>query len=121
MLILAAAAALMAAAAVVIVALAFTLYAVMRDAAGWSPEASSAVVAAVAALIVAIPALGLMIKLATRKPEPTVIERLKAFVAERPVSAAAAAAAAGLFAVRSPKTMIALLLAMLEPKRRRRY
>ena len=121
MLLLAAAAAVMAAAGVLIVALAYTLYAVMRDAAGFSPEASSAVVALAAALVVTIPALVLAIRAGARKREPTLMERLKTFVTERPVSAAAAAAAAGLFAVKSPKTLIALLLAMVEPRSGRRY
>ena len=121
MLILAAAAAVIAAAGVLVVALAFTLYAVMRDVAGYSPAASSAVVALVAALIVVLPALVLAIKLGFGRRQRTPIERLKAFVTERPLSAAAAALAAGIFAVRSPKSLTAVLLALLEPRSGRRY
>jgi hypothetical protein len=121
MLLAAALAAVMAAAGVLVVALAFTLYAVMRDLAGFSPEASAATVALIAALIVTIPALVLAIKLGMGRREPTLVERLKTFVAQRPLSAAAAAVAAGVFAVRSPKTLLALLLALLEPRRGRRY
>jgi hypothetical protein len=119
---MAAAAAVMAAAFVLVIALAFALYAAMRDVAGMSPEAAAAVVALVAALLITIPALILAIKLATRRRrERTLVERVKGFVAERPLAAAAAALAAGVFAVRSPKAMVDVLLAVLEPRGGRRY
>lgn len=71
MLVLAAAAAVMAAAGVLVVALAFTLYAAMRDAVGLSPAGASAAVALAASLILLIPALVLAIKASARGREPT--------------------------------------------------
>jgi hypothetical protein len=117
----AAAGAALAAAGVVVVSLAFALYALMRDAVGLSAAAASAVVAGAVALILVIVFLVLAIKAASRPKEPAVVERLKTFVRERPIAAAAAALAAGVFAVRNPKAILPLVLTLLEPKSPRRH
>lgn len=85
-----------------------------------SPAGAAATVAGAAALLLVIVALALTIKLGTFKREPTLGEKAAAFVREKPVTAAAAALAAGIFAVRNPKTLMAVVLAMLEPKSGRR-
>ena len=121
LLLFAAAGAALAAAGVVVVSLAFALYALMRDAVGFSPAASSAVVAGAVALILVIVFLALAIKAAARPKEPPMVERLKTFVRERPIAAAGAALAAGVFAVRNPKAILPLVLTLLEPKSPRRH
>jgi hypothetical protein len=111
----AAAAAVAAASGVLVVALAFTLFAAVRDVAG--PAWGSASVAGAAALLLVIAAAVLALKAGVKKKkQATVPEKLAAFVRERPVVAGAAALAAGLFAARNPKMLMAVLLAFLEPK-----
>ncbi len=121
LLLFAAAGAALAAAGVVVVSLAFALYALMRDAAGFSAAASAAVVAGAVALIFLIVFGVLAIKAAAKPKEPPVVERLKTLVRERPIMAAGAALAAGVFAVRNPKMILPLVLAFLEPKPPRRH
>lgn len=121
LLIFAAAGAALAAGGVLVVALGYALYALMRDQADLSAAASAAVVAGAVALIFVIVAVSLAIRAGAKPKEPPVIERLKTFVRERPVTAAGAALAAGVFAVRNPKAILPVVLAFLEPKSGRRH
>ena len=115
--VIAAAAAVAAASGVCTVALAFTLYAVMRDVVGIGSAGAAASVAGAAALLILIVAVGLTIKVgAKKKPEPTTAERVAAFVKEKPVVAGAIALVAGIVAARNPKMLMGLLAAFLEPK-----
>ncbi len=118
LLISAAAAAVAAAAGVCVVALAFTLYALMRDVVG--PAGAAASVAGAAALLMLIAALIAVAKAGAFKKQPTLGEKAAAFVREKPVTAAAVALAVGVFAVRNPKALIPLILTFLEPKGGRR-
>lgn len=120
LLLFAAAGAALAAAGVLVVALAYALYALMRDTADLSAAAASAVVAGAVMLIFLIVAVALAIQAGARPKEQPLAERLMAFVRERPVTSAGAALAAGVFAVKNPKAFIPLLLAFLEPKSPRR-
>ena len=121
LLIFAAAGAALAAAGVLVVSLAYALFALMRDAAGLSAAGSAAVVAGAVALIFVIAAASLAIKAGAKPKEAPVVERLKTFVRERPVTAAGAALAAGVFAVRNPKAFFPLVLAFLEPRKPKRH
>jgi uncharacterized PurR-regulated membrane protein YhhQ (DUF165 family) len=121
LLLFAAAGAALAAAGVVVVSLAFALYALMRDVAGFSAAASSAIVAGAVALIFLIVFAILAIKAASKPKEPPMVEKLKTLVRERPIVAAGAALAAGVFAVKNPKAILPLILAFLEPKSPRRH
>jgi hypothetical protein len=121
LLLFAAAGAALAAAGVVVVSLAWALYALMRDVVGFGAAASSAIVAGAVALIFLIVFAILAIKAASRPKEPPIVERLKTLVRERPVMAAGAALAAGVFAVKNPKAILPLILAFLEPKSPRRH
>jgi len=121
LLLFAAAGAALAAAGVVVVSLAFALYALMRDAVGLGAAASSAVVAGTIALIFVIVFAVLAIKAASKPKEPPMVEKLKTLVRERPIMAAGAALAAGVFAVKNPKAILPLILAFLEPKSPRRH
>ena len=121
LLLFAAAGAALAAAGVVVVSLAYALYALMRDTAGLGAAASAAIVAGAIALIFVVIAAALAIKAGAKPKETPVVERLKAFVRERPVTAAGAALAAGVFAVRNPKVLLPIVLAFLEPKSPKRH
>ena len=121
LLLFAAAGAALAAAGVVVVSLAYALYALMRDTAGLGAAASAAIVAGAIALIFVGIAAALAIKAGAKPKEPPMVERLKAFVRERPVTAAGAALAAGVFAVRNPKVLLPIMLAFLEPKSPKRH
>ncbi len=121
LLIFAAAGATLAAGGVLIVSLAYALYALMRDAFEFSAAGSAAVVAAVVALIFVVVAVVLAAKAGAKPKEPPMVERLKSFVRERPVTAAGAALAAGVFAVRNPKAILPLVLAFLEPRNSKRH
>ena len=121
LLLFAAAGAALAAAGVVVVALAFALYALMRDSADLSAAAASAVVAGAVALIFLVVFLALVIKANARPKEAPMVERLKTIVRERPIMAAGAALAAGVFAVKNPKAILPRILAFLEPKTPRRH
>ena len=117
----AAAGAALAAAGVLVVALAFALYALMRDSANLSAAAAAAVVAGAVAAVFLILFAALAIKARSKPKEPPVVERLKTIVRERPIMAAGAALAAGVFAVKNPKAILPLILAFLEPKTPRRH
>ena len=121
LLIFAAAGATLAAGGVLIVSLAYALYALMRDAVGLSAAGSAAVVALAVALIFGTVAAVLAAKAGARPKEPPIVDRLKTFVRERPVTAAGAALAAGVFAVRNPKAIMPLVLAFLEPRKTKRH
>ena len=121
LLIFAAAGAALAAAGVLVVSLCWALYALMRDQADLSAAAASAVVAGAIALIFAIVAIVFAVKAGAKPKEPPIAERLKAFVRDRPVTAGAAALAAGLFAVKNPKALLPVLFALLEPKSGKRH
>ncbi len=121
LLIFAAAGATLAAGGVLIVSLAYALYALMRDAVGLSAAGSAAVVALAVAVIFGAVAAVLAAKAGARPKEPPIVDRLKAFVRERPVTAAGAALAAGVFAVRNPKAMLPLVMAFLEPRKTKRH
>ena len=121
LLLFAAAGAALAAAGVVVVSLAYALFALMRDAAGLSAAASAAVVAGAVALVFVIVFAVLAIKAAHKPKETPLVERLKTLVRERPIVAAGAALAAGVFAVKNPKAILPLILAFLEPKSPRRH
>jgi len=112
---LASATALATAAGVIVVALAYGLYALVRPAVG--PAGGAAVVAGAAALLIGL--LGLVMALAARRPrrrrEPeTMVDRFVEFVRDKPVTAIAAAIAAGLMAVRNPKYLGAAIRAFVE-------
>jgi len=121
LLIFAAGGAALAAAGVLVVSLAWALYALMRDQADLSAAASAAVVAGAIALIFVIVAIVFAIKASSKPKEPEVVERIKTLVRERPVMAAGAALAAGVFAVKNPKAILPLVLAFLEPRKPRRH
>ena len=121
LLIFAAAGAALAAAAVLVVSLCWALYALMRDSFDLSAAAAGAVVAGAIALIFVVVAVVFAIRAGARPKEPPIVERLKTFVRERPVTAAGAALAAGVFAVKNPKAFLPLILAFLEPKSPRRH
>jgi len=115
---IAAAAALAAAAAVAVVAAGFALYAWMCD--YLRPAGAAAVVTGVVALIFLLIGLSMVAKVRFRKPEPTLAERAAEFARDRPIAALVAALGAGVVAVRNPKTVIAIVAALLEPKGRRK-
>ena len=121
--ILAAAAMIAVSAGVVVVALAFALYALVKPALGQAGAA--AVVAGAAAVLIGL--VGMLIALAGRRPrrkafEPkNLFDRVFQFLQERPVTAVAAAVAAGLLTVRNPEYLGAAIRAFIEgrnpPKR----
>ena len=121
LLIFAAAGAALAAAAVLVVSLCWALYALMRDQADLSAAAAGAAVAGAIALIFVIVAVVFAVKAGAKPKEPPIVERLKTFVRERPVTAGAAALAAGVFAVKNPKALLPILFAFLEPKSGKRH
>lgn len=115
-------AAMAAAAGVVVVAAAFAIYSLLRDRFG--PAGAAAIIAAGFAVALALCALIMFSRFkAPRAPSrsaapqrPTALtDKLIAMVTERPIVAAAAAAAAGLLAWRNP-TLVATLLKALDIK-----
>ena len=116
LLIVVAVAAIAAAAAVAVVAAAFALYALLSASLG--PAGAAAVVAGVAALLMAIGALIalLMARPPKRRETDSFAMRALDYAREKPVVAIAAAAAAGLIALRNPKLITAALTAFLAGK-----
>ncbi len=119
---LAAAAAIAAAAAVGVVALAFALYAAMLPLVG--PAWAACIVAAAAALLVALAAV-----IAARKaegdhhrraqaaaapPDAGLVDVVINLVRERPLIASGAAVAAGIYALRNPQLIAAVLRAFMD-------
>jgi cobalamin synthase len=97
-------------------AAAFALYALLSESLG--PAGAAAVVAGVAALLMAIGALValLMARPPKRRENDSFAARALDYAREKPVVAIAAAAAAGLIAVRNPKLITAALTAFLAGK-----
>ena len=125
---IAAAASIAAAAASVVVALAFTLYAATRETLG--PAGASACVAGAAALLAVIAAFVASQQMphfkgakggraARNAPALSPMDRIIGVARERPLLAAAAAAAAGFIAFRNPLLVATIVRAMTEPVRRR--
>ena len=122
---MASATALATAAGVVVVALAYTLYALVKPEVG--PAGAAASVAGAAAILIGL--LGFAIGLAARPPkrkkrpsnEPeSVVERIADFVRDKPVTAIAGAIAAGLLAVRNPKYLGSVIRSFMEGRETRR-
>ncbi len=109
-------------AGVVVIALAYALYALVKPSLG--PAGASAVVAGAAALLIAL--IGVILAAVSRPPprkartSDSVVDRVVEFVRDRPVSAVAAAIAAGLMAVRNPKYLGAAIRAFVEGRERPR-
>ena len=103
-------------AGVIVVALAYALYALVKPAIG--PAGGAAVVAGSAATLIAL--IGVVLSTLARPPkrkasEPqTIIDRVVEFIRDKPVTAIAAAVAAGLLAVRNPKYLGAMIRAFVE-------
>ena len=116
--IFAAAGAMLAAGGVFVVALAFTLSALMRGVVG--PAGAAATVAGAAALLMLIAGLIAAAKAGAFRKKRSLGEEVANFVREKPVTSAAAALAAGVFAVRNPKALMPLVFAFLEPKGKKR-
>jgi uncharacterized PurR-regulated membrane protein YhhQ (DUF165 family) len=115
-------AAMAAAAGVVVVAAAFAIYSLLRDRFG--PAGAAAIIAAGFAVALALSALILMSKLngskstkpgAAAERPAGLTDKVIALVTERPIVAAAAAAAAGLLAWRNP-TLVSTILKALDLK-----
>jgi len=115
-------AAMAAAAGVVVVAAAFAIYSLLRD--HFGPAGAAAIIAAGFAVALALSALIMFSKAKFPKapkrgamPErPTALtDKVIAMVTERPIIAAAAAAAAGLLAWRNP-TLVSTILKALDIK-----
>lgn len=118
---LAAAAAIAAAAAVGVVALAFALYAALLPLIG--PAWASCAVAGAAALVVAIAAFLAAQKAeggrrhhraAAQAPEAGLIDTVVQIIKERPILSAGAAVAAGIYALRNPQLMAAVVKAFMD-------
>jgi hypothetical protein len=115
---LAAATAFAASAAVCIVALAFALYALVEPYVGRAGAA--AIVAGSAALLLAIGGLSIGLAAGRKRPKiaagtpPKAVERVFAFVRQKPVVAMAAALGAGFMAVRNPRYLGALVRSFIE-------
>ena len=122
----AAAAAIAAAAAVGVFSAFFALYALVEPHLG-APGAA-AVVAASAAILVALAGLmaarkadGDKRNMAAAAPDATMVDTILSLVRERPLLASGAAVAAGLYALRNPQLIAAVLRAFVDkpsnPKR----
>jgi hypothetical protein len=115
-------AAIAAAAGVCVVALAYALYAVVRE---WlTPAGSSAVVALAFALVAVIIA---MVVMGRTRPKPQAeaspVERLVEIARQKPLLAAAGIIGASFIAVRNPGMVATLIMGLMAPKpddRRRR-
>ena len=103
-------------AGVIVVALAYALYALVKPEIG--PAGAAAVVAAAAAVLIGL--IGLTLTMMARPPRrrpgqpQSVVDRITEFVRDKPVTAIAAAIAAGLLAVRNPKYLGAMMRAFVE-------
>ena len=116
---LAAAAAIAAAAAVGVFSAFFALYALVEPHLG-APGAA-AVVAASAAILVALAGLiaarkadGDKRNMAAAAPDATMVDTILSLVRERPLLASGAAVAAGLYALRNPQLIAAVLRAFVD-------
>ena len=119
-----AAATFSAAAAVIVVALAFALYALVEPSLGRAGAAAT--VALATAVLIGLAGLIMALMGRGRRPRPAssvsggVLERVIAFVSEKPFVAASAAIGAGLMAVRNPKYLGEALRAFLDTDPRKR-
>ncbi len=121
---LAAAAAIAAAAAVGVVSAAFALYALIAPWLG--PAGAAAVVAAVAALLVGVCGTLAKRKAQGRKPvtgapeaDPGIVQKIIEVAKERPMLAAGAAVAAGVYAIRHPALVAAVIGAVMQNRSRK--
>ena len=109
-------------AGVIVVALAYALYALVKPEIG--PAGAAAVVAAAAAFLIGL--IGLALTMMARPPRrrpgqpQSVVDRITEFVRDKPVTAIAAAIAAGLLAVRNPKYLGEMMRAFVEGRETRR-
>ena len=120
---LAGAAAFATSAAILMVALAFTLYALAEPYVGRAGAA--ACVAGAAALILALGALTLTLMGRAGRPKPSAVtgkalDRVIAFLREKPVLSISAAIGAGLLSIRNPQYLGAALRSFLEGREVRR-
>lgn len=115
---LAAAAAIAAAAAVGVVSIAFAVY---LGASPWvGPAWAAAIVAGLMILIVAV--AGLMVRGRSAggrrreadEPDASMVQKMMAMAKERPILAAGVALGAGVYAIRNPKLIAALVAAFME-------
>jgi hypothetical protein len=122
---LAAAAAIAAAAGVAVVAAAFALFALLTPHLG--AAGAAALVAACAALLVALAGLVAAAKAKSRRGQAQsdfadsgdmhgLLARVMEMAKQRPLIAAAAAMAAGVFALRNPALIAVVIKAFLDPK-----
>ena len=118
---LAAGAAIAAAAAVSVVSAAFALYALVQPWTG--PAGAGAIVAAVAALVVAFAGMMAKNKAESRRyrgegrgaePDASIVSKIVEIAKERPMLAAGAALAAGVYAIRHPTLIAAVIGAVME-------
>ncbi len=120
---LAAAAAIAAAAAVGVVALAFALYAALLPLIGpaWSACAvagASALVVAIAALVAARKAEGGRRQEVPAAADASLVDTILGLVRERPIMASGVAVAAGIYALRNPQLIAAVLRAFMDKSSR---
>ena len=118
LLLMAAAGAFLAAGVAIVVALALALYALIEPLIG--PAGAAASVAGVAALLLILTGLSAAGVLRIGRREPSMAERVAEMIRDKPLSALAAAAAAGFFAMRNPQVLAELLKILLEPKKGKR-
>ena len=121
---LAAAAAIAATAGVAVVAAAFALYALLEPSLG--PAGAAAAVAAGAALLIALAGLIAAAKAKSRpsnqgfggaqSADLSLIWKVVDMAKQRPLIAASIALAAGVFVLRNPSMVAAVIKAMLEPR-----
>lgn len=117
---LAAAAVIATSAAIIVAALAFALFALVRPQFG--PAGAAATVAGAAAALLLIVGLALTMAAGRSRPAPVVprgrdpVERVVNFIKDKPVTAVAAAVAAGFLAIRNPGYLGAAVRSFLEGK-----
>jgi len=119
MLLIAAAAALMAATSVITIAIAFAIYAAFEPMIGRAFAAAATagvfgVAIGLSALILMLVARGRRRARAASRPSASLTDQILDLVRDKPFAAAGIAAAAGLMAMRNPRTIGAVLGAFLE-------
>ena len=111
---MAAAGAFIAAGGAIVVAIAFALYALAEPWVG--PAGAAASVAGAAAVMLLLTGFAAAGVFKIRR-EPNLAERVAGMIRDKPLSAIAAAAVAGFFAMRNPQVLAELLKILLDPKR----
>ncbi len=119
----AAVAAIAAAAGVCVVALAYALFALVRE---WLTPAGSAAVVALAFAVIAVIIALIALRKTRPKPQPEAspVERLVELARQKPLLAAAGIIGASFIAVRNPGMVATLIMGLMAPKpdpRRRRH